>query len=45
MARSKDGFPQMYFFGVSSDLFLYPLLKYLIWNVCGRVWIDVAVSS
>lgn len=43
MARSKDGFPQMPFFGVSFDLL--PLAGGLIWNLCGRVWIDEAVNS
>lgn len=48
MARSKDNFPQMLFFGVSFDLFpspSCPLAGGLIWNLCDTACIDEAVSS
>lgn len=46
MARSKDGFPQMCFFGVSFDsLLTTPAAGGLIWNGCDRMCIDEAVNS
>lgn len=46
MARRKDGFPQVSFFGVSFDsLLTTPPVGGLMWNVCDRMWTDEAVNN